>query len=145
MICTLPGRNRHYELGETVLVATGLNRFLFRVTKLQTNRPLFVTHCSRSDIILGFAAHTHKMELEGKPFQGALILSGPTPDKLNDYIFNMIKTYDLPAMHVPMSTANIVGRLQGFVSKLNIDDPARVSKAISHYERHIDFDTLLAR
>lgn len=56
---------------------------------------------------------------------------------------DMIKTEDLPAMHVLLTTAGVMQRMQHFVSKLNIDDKQRVGKAISHYESHIDFDQLL--
>lgn len=139
-------RSWHYDLRDVMLVATGLNRFLNRIEHLSfvtENRPLFVTHSSRSDIILGFAAHTHKRALEGRPFQGAMILSGRAPDHLTAYITELIKTHDLPAMHAPVPTAEVMKRMQGFVSKLNIHDKERVSKAISHYETHINFEELL--
>lgn len=74
---------------------------------------------------------------------GALILSGRPPDHLTNYVVDMIKTYDLPALRVNMDTANIVDRVQKFVSKLNLDDRPRVTRAVSHYEKYIDFDTLL--
>lgn len=76
----------HYDTQNVMLVATGLNRFLHRAEGLPCNRPLFVTHCSRSDIIMGFATHTHKMALEGRPFEGAMILSGRDSDEPTQYI-----------------------------------------------------------
>jgi len=84
-------RKRHYALKDAMLVATGLNRFLARVQGLETKRPLFVTHCSRSDVILGFAAHTHKLELVDQTFEGALILSGLETHPMSSYVLDMIK------------------------------------------------------
>jgi len=52
--------------------------------------------------------------------------------------------YDLPALRVNLETARIMEKVHRFVSKLNLDDRRRVACAVTHYEKYLDFDTLLS-
>ena len=51
-----------------VAVTTGLRRFLRKTNHRQRHegerRPLFVTHCTRDDIVLGYLAHFQKNKHE---------------------------------------------------------------------------------
>lgn len=48
-------------------------------------------------------------------------------------------------MMVEGTTHAAMTKIHNFTPKLNIDDTARVSVAVDHYEPYIDFDLLLQR
>ena len=53
-------RTMHYGVTDAFLITTGLRRFLrraFHERRRSWRRPLFVTHCTRDDLLLGFLAH----------------------------------------------------------------------------------------
>ena len=54
-------RSLHYGADNVQLVTTGLRRFLRKAQSTQAEenwkRPLYVTHCTRDDIVLGYLAH----------------------------------------------------------------------------------------
>jgi BioD-like phosphotransacetylase family protein len=129
------------------MVAVEIGRFIEKIIQAEQDnwsRPLFVTHVSRSDVILAFIAHSEKVKLEGKEYGGALILSGPTlRHTVIPYLVDMIKTYDLPVLHAPMQTYDIMDLMQHFTPKLHQDDIVRVSTAAKHYRNYIDFDNIL--
>lgn len=56
-------RRLHYKTDDAFLVTTGLRRFLRRAFQQRDStwmRPLFVTHATRDDLLLGFLAHHQK-------------------------------------------------------------------------------------
>ena len=56
-------RPLHFGVNDAFLVTTGLRRFLRRAFQQRDrswNRPLFVTHATRDDLLLGFLAHHQK-------------------------------------------------------------------------------------
>lgn len=57
-------RGLHYGVDDAFLVTTGLRRFLrraFEQREQSWRRPLFVTHVTRDDVVLGFLSHFQKM------------------------------------------------------------------------------------
>ena len=127
------------------MIATNLGRFLEKVTEADaSSRPLFVTHVSRHDIILGFIAHAQKCKLEGRDYGGAMILSGPVPKHtVMPYIVDMIKTYDLPVLHAPMQTYEIMEAMLHFTPKMHEEDLVRADVAANHYRQHSDVNRIL--
>jgi hypothetical protein len=60
-------------------VVTDLRRFLnlLEADAGQQTRTLYMTHCSRDDIILGFLSHCQRMRASGQTnFEAALMLCG---------------------------------------------------------------------
>jgi len=142
-------RESHYDISQMVMVATDLNVF---AEKLHNARdagminPLLVTHCTRTDIILGFLAHYQKESIRNQTFKGALILSG-TPERgysPAEYVKSIGAAYKAPLLFAGVPTYAVMDQLRGFTPKLHIDDKHRVQHAIDHYEPYIDFDKLLA-
>lgn len=141
-------RTRHYNHAQISMIGTGLNRYLEKVMEASANNfnsPLYVTHVSRSDIILGFVAHSQKCKLEGKEYYGAMILSGPAAShSMMPYILDVIKTYDLPVLHAPMATFQIMEAMLHFTPKMNEHDLVRANAAAEHYRKFLDIDRIFS-
>ncbi len=162
-------RGLHYGAGDVTAVTTGVRRFLRKTRHRQRHanerRPLFVTHCTRDDIVLGYLAHYHQNKNEidvrraafgrgarvSQSWLGALIISRGSAEGVVDdddtplpYLVEIAKAHDAPIMVAPGGTTEVADSVERFTAKLHINDPLRVAAAIGHYEPHIDFDTLLA-
>ena len=138
-------RMRHYNVTETNLVTTSLNRFLENLRD-KPSRTMYVTHVTRNDIILGFLAEHQRKQAEGKSFEAALVVCGRKPRyDIFPEIKDMVQSLNAPVLHVEQSTYKAMEQIQQFTPKLNIDDKTRVNQAIAHYEPYIDFDLLLKR
>ena len=126
-------------------------------------RPLFVTHATRDDLLLGFLAHHQKKmsEQEGSisradDWAGAMILSvgassafpdvedtTPEDKEALPYLTQMAIDADAPVVQTELGTIDALERIKSFTPKHNIADTSRVKAAIEHYEPMIDFDQLL--
>ena len=148
-------RKLHYGADNVQIVTTGLRRFLRKAQSTQQEenwkRPLYVTHCTRDDIVLGYLAHHQRNVKQQQEWVGAMILarghvgSSPWMDDLTPmpYLMEMVQSYDAPVMLVDHGTLEVEKRIQGYTAKLSIRDPSRVAAAIDHYEPHIDFELML--
>jgi len=158
-------RSLHYGTDDAFLVTTGLRRFLRRAfeQRAEWRRPLFVTHATRDDLLLGFLAHHQKKmkqqdgRVSGKTdWAGAMILSvGASkafpdlddgfPDDVQplEYLLKMAKATDAPVLITKLGTVDALERVRSFTAKHTINDQVRVQAAIDHYEPQIDFDVLL--
>lgn len=158
-------RSLHYGTDDAFLVTTGLRRFLRRAFEQRADwrRPLFVTHATRDDLLLGFLAHHQNkmMEQDGcvsgpTDWAGAMILSigaskafpdldegFPDDREPLEYLLNMAKTTDAPVLITELGTVDALERVRSFTAKHTISDQVRVRAAIEHYEPQIDFDVLL--
>ena len=66
-----------WHFDTTALVAMNLNVFIEKLHKERHSKTLFVTHASRSDLILGFLMHKNvHEEYWGKAWRAGLILAG---------------------------------------------------------------------
>jgi len=137
-------RKGHYPLERAHLVVTDLRRFMTMLEEDHETRTLYITHCSRDDIILGFLSHCQKMRRQGshQNFEATLLLCGLHTEDFYDAIHHMAEATDLPIMHVPLTTHATLLALRGFVPKLNTRDKARTDAVIAHYEPFLDFDAL---
>lgn len=146
-------------------VSSGLRRFLRRAFEQRGaswTRPLFVTHATRDDLLLGFLAHHQKMmaeqghQVDGPGlWAGAIVLSCgasrdfPDLDDLSDdhkplsYLMKMAKDSDAPVLLTKKGTVEALEAIKEFTAKHNVRDHTRVKAAIDHYEPRIDFDTML--
>lgn len=161
-------RSLHYGADDVVAVTTGLRRYLRKTQHRQQNegerRPLFVTHCTRDDIVLGYLAHFQKNKHEidvrraafgrgarvGSMWLGSMVLCQGENEGVSEddnhalpYLMDIVKAYDAPIMVAPAGTVDVADNIAAFTAKLNIGDRSRVAAAIAHYEPHIDFDVLL--
>lgn len=158
-------RGIHYQPVDAFLVTTGLRRFLRRAFEHRGRtwtRPLFVTHSTRDDLLLGFLAHHQKMMTEqggsiSKPgeWSGAMVLSVGASAAFPDleqhaddlealpYLKQMAIDTDAPVIITPYGTIDALDSIKSYTPKQNIGDQARLQAAIDHYEPQIDFETLL--
>jgi len=158
-------RHLHFRPDDAFLVTTGLRRFLrraFEQREFGWDRPLFVTHATRDDLLLGFLAHHQKKLAEqggrigDDDWAGAMVLSvgasATFPDLVEhsddveplSYLMRMAVDTDAPVMITPLGTVDALERIKSFTAKHNVNDFSRVEAAVQHYEPQIDFDTLLA-
>ena len=152
-------------------MTTGLRRFLRRAFQQREKlwrRPLFVTHATRDDLLLGFLNHHQKMMTQqggrvtdAEDWAGAMVLSvgasAQFPDLDADvaeddaiaeripfsYLTQMAVDLDAPVLVTSLGTLDALDRMKTFTAKHNINDTRRVKAAIAHYEPQIDFDALL--
>lgn len=160
LLAGLHCRSKHYSHLNVELITTGIRRFMRKATQFdQWRRPLFVTHCTRDDVVLGYLAlHQHFRVTEHEdrragiePWAGAMILctgydgSGHEDDHQPlPNLVEMVKAYDAPVIITYKGTVATIDALGSITAKLNINDRARVAAAIEHYEPHINFDLLLS-
>mmetsp|Transcript_2240 Transcript_2240/g.3037 ORF Transcript_2240/g.3037 Transcript_2240/m.3037 type:complete len:383 (-) Transcript_2240:196-1344(-) len=141
-------RDEHFDVGHLHMICTDLNVFVEKLYgSVHPINPLLVSHCTRTDVILGFLAHYQKRALckTSSSFRGALILSG-TQEKgyaPGDHIKEIARTYEAPLLFAGVSTFKVVDRLRDYTPKLHIHDRERVEAAINHYEPYLDFETML--
>ena len=138
-------RRGHYPLDRASLVVTDLRRFMALLEEDHQTRTLYITHCSRDDIILGFMSHCQRMRMSGQGnFEAALLVCGHHSEDFYDHIREACEaTCDHPIMHVPLSTHAALLALRSMVPKLNARDKVRTDAAINHYEPFLDFDRIL--
>jgi hypothetical protein len=127
------------------------------MTLLEEDHPtriMYLTHCSRDDIVLGFLSHCQRMRqrgyaaargvgASGSNFEAALLLCGHHSEDFYEAIQDMASATDFPIMKVPMTTHDTLLALKSFVPKLNTRDKVRTNAVIQHYEPFIDFDRLV--
>jgi len=68
-------RMRHYNVDQINLITTSLGRFLENLRNKPT-RTLYITHCTRNDILLAFLAEHQRSVTEGKATESAMIVCG---------------------------------------------------------------------
>jgi len=161
-------RRLHYKVDDAFLVTTGLRRFLRRAFQQRDStwmRPLFVTHATRDDLLLGFLAHHQKRmtqqggEIVGKDrWAGAMVLSCGASKAFPDlheheqyaddtepleYLTQMALDTDAPVIVTKLGTVDALECIKSYTAKHNINDRSRVRAAIEHYEPQIDFYVLL--
>ncbi|KAL1503498.1 hypothetical protein AB1Y20_011979 [Prymnesium parvum] len=158
-------RGLHYGVHDAFLVTTGLRRFLrraFEQREANWNRPLFVTHATRDDLLLGFLAHHQKKmkqqenEIHGADmWAGAIVLSIGASRNFPDlefvaddhqplsYLVKMAVDTDAPVLITNKGTVDALECIKSFTAKHNITDRVRITAAIEHYEPQIDFDLML--
>lgn len=148
LMCGREYRLRHYNANDINVVTTNLTRFLENLRE-KPARTLYICHCTRDDLIVGFLAEFERRRRLGeeKDFQAALIVCGREGKySLRPEIQDMMVGVEgAPIMGVGMPTQSVMTNIYNFTPKLNIDDTNRVQIAVNHYEQYIDFDTLLDR
>jgi BioD-like phosphotransacetylase family protein len=124
------------------LVTISLRRFLEKLSQnpQRFQNTCFVTHASRSDIIMGLLSH-HKFL---KSFKGGLITTGSPPgNQLQQYVIEYIKHQSLPVLNVDLSSSKTMKVIEQYTPKMKSNDQDRTGSIVDHYEPHIDFDTLI--
>mmetsp|Transcript_74503 Transcript_74503/g.148080 ORF Transcript_74503/g.148080 Transcript_74503/m.148080 type:complete len:403 (-) Transcript_74503:370-1578(-) len=156
----------HYGVDDAFLITTGLRRFLRRAFEQREKvwrRPLFVTHATRDDLLLGFLAHHQRVRAQlgdispqASDWAGAMVLSTGASKAFPDlqehmddieplsYLVDMAKQVDAPVIITSLGTIDALEAIKKYTAKHNINDTSRVQAAIDHYEPQIDFDTLLS-
>lgn len=135
------------------MITTGLPHFARKLERLleedddDESRCCWVTHCTRSDIVLGYLSFVNKTLASGKPYRGGLILTGSSTD-IGDasfrWVLDHIKHAQVPILNVKATTYEVMHALENYTAKLNNTDDKRSKKVVRHYEQYIDFDALLA-
>ena len=148
-------RLRHYQVQDLNLVATSRQVFL-NALKNNPSRTLYVSHASRTDILLGFLQDHPTKNISNAAddgaHQAALVVTGsdeyPLSDQVLDWIGQMSPDEAAaapPVIMAPHPTHKVMDMIHRHTPKLNYEDAQRANKAIEHYEPYIDFDLLLAR
>jgi hypothetical protein len=159
-------RDLHYGVSDLACVTTAVRRFLrkanYRETERKDMRPLFITHCTRDDVLLAFLAYykrsTRGLDVEHiteSDWLGAMVLCTgeceiTDPAFQNEdntslpYLMEIARAYDAPIMVTKMGTVEATNDMANFTAKMHIGDRERIKAAIDHYQPHIDFDALLA-
>mmetsp|Transcript_10207 Transcript_10207/g.23911 ORF Transcript_10207/g.23911 Transcript_10207/m.23911 type:complete len:452 (+) Transcript_10207:66-1421(+) len=144
-------RLRHYTMSDINLVTTSLQRFLENIRSRKPSRTLYICHATRDDLILGFLGEYQRRQKRPteNPFEAALLVCGRSESyTLSEEVEAMIRENDEGGPSIMMvegTTHAAMTKIHNFTPKLNIDDTARVSVAVDHYEPYIDFDLLLQR
>lgn len=133
----------HYD--NTSLVAMNLNVFMQKLAEERHSKTLFVTHASRSDLILGFLMHkdVHE-EYWGKAWRAGLILAGQAKHCPDQSLMSAIQKQNQPVLMSGKNTYETMLSITNYTAKLNPLDINRTIAAVDHYEEYIDFDTILA-
>ena len=85
------------------------------------------------------------VDFQGRPWHAGMILAGDSPrNKPLDSILAVVKKQDNPVLLSGRDTFQTMEKLNKYTPKLNPRDANRTIAAIDHYEKYIDFDTLLA-
>ncbi len=141
-------RLRHYQVQDLNLVATSRQVFI-NTLKNNPERTLYVSHSSRTDILLGFLQDHPKND---GAHQAALVVTGTDEYPLSEQVLEVIGTMSEdeaaaapPVILAPHPAHKVMDMIHRHTPKLNFEDAHRANKAIEHYEPHIDFDLLLAR
>jgi len=135
---------RHYPFDRAQVVVTDLRRFNSTLEESDP-RTLFLTHCSRDDIILGFIAHCHKLRAKEEHPEAALVLCGHHTEDFYRSVQDTVTAHDFPILTAPHTTQHALRLLQNFVPKFTFTDTVRVKAAIQHYEPFIAFENLGAK
>ena len=136
-------RAGHYPLERAHLVVTDLRRFMTQLEQDHQTRTLYITHCSRDDVILGFLSHCTRMRASGRGnFEAALLLCGHHSEDFYEAMQEAAHQADYPIMHVPLTTHATLLALRAFVPKLNVRDSVRSGAVIEHYEPFLNFDPI---
>jgi len=145
-------RFRHYTTQDMSLVTTSLKRFLENIRSRKPTRTLYICHITRDDLILGFLGEYQRRKARSSrssepPFEAALLVCGSGTYELSKEIEDMITDDDDgPSIMIARGTTHeVMTKIHAYTPKLNIDDTSRVSVAVDHYEKYIDFDLLLRR
>ena len=150
LICGSGHRFRHYTTEDINVVTTNLSRFLENL-RGKPARTLYICHCTRDDLIVGFLAEFERRRRNGvenqPPFEAALLVCGRGGKySISPEVRDMMTGVDgAPVMSVDLPTHDVMTRIHNFTPKLNIHDTNRVEAAVQHYEPYIDFDELLRR
>lgn len=123
------------------LVTTSLRRFMENLTfrRGEWLRTCFITHGSRSDIILGLLGHSQSPY--SPPFEGGLLLTGSPPgNKPHAYTLPYVRRSQMPVMTVGQSTTTVLAALESFTPKMSADDSERTMSVVGHYEPFLDFN-----
>ena len=157
-------RDLHFGTQDLACVTTAVRRFLrkthFRQSEKNETRPLFVTHCTRDDVLLAFLAYYKRstvplpdgvMDRDG--WLGAMVLCKGECDmdpkqSVEDnthlpYLVDIARAYDAPVMLTKLGTVEATNVMANFTAKMHVGDRSRIQAAIDHYEPHIDFEKLL--
>jgi BioD-like phosphotransacetylase family protein len=167
-------KQHHYEKFE--LVTAGLTHFAQKLHRLEkqghkeqvlgnvrgslgdpfssvpcaSSRTLYVTHASRSDAILGYLSHAHKvMKLNRNVFKGGMVLTGSEQEisgihsERLSWLKEQIGLSHVPVIAVPHSSHETMQRLHAFTAKLNKADPKRTDIVAKHYAQHLDIAGIL--
>eukprot|EP00924_Labyrinthula_sp_SR-Ha-C_P015005 maker-scaffold_9-snap-gene-5.11-mRNA-1 protein AED:0.02 eAED:0.02 QI:60/1/1/1/1/1/2/75/398 len=148
--------NNLWHFDSMELVSMGLDHFCERFSfndvnrQLLRNKTLYITHGSRSDVILGFLAQKKMMkemlQKENKlKWKAALLLTGSEEKYYpKGALLQAIKKQDQPVLLSKRNTFDTLMALNSHTAKLNEKDVNRTNAAIEHYEKHINFDLLLS-
>ena len=157
-------RDLHFGTEDINCVTTGVRRFLrkthFRQSERRERRPLFVTHCTRDDVLLAFLAYYKSKTvplpdwtMDRDAWLGAMVLCkgecdmDPARSKEDNthlpYLVDIARAYDAPVMLTDKGTVEATNVMANFTAKMHVGDKSRIAAAIDHYEPHIDFDKLL--
>ena len=133
-------RQRHF--GSMELVITSVSRFIEDSTL--DDSTLYFMHSSRTDLILAFLHAVHRHEKDRGAFPGGLVLVG---DREEDEALSQVSSFlgdaNLPVLYASGTVIDVLTDMQKYTAKLNVDDPSRALAVVDHYERHIDFETLM--
>jgi len=141
-------RFRHYTIRDINLVTTSSKYFLENIRSRKPARTLYICHITRDDLILGFLGEYQRKRSVSATFEAALLVCGRSDKyELSEEVESMIKDDDdgPSIMIVDGTTHEAMAKIHQYTPKLNIDDTSRVTVAVDHYEKYIDFDELLSR
>jgi hypothetical protein len=88
-------------------VTTSLRRFMEKIdSSPEMNTACFVTHASRSDIILGLLSHVRVTHGE---FQGGLIITGTPPRNIPaPFVLNPVRQAPFPILNAHHNTTDVL-------------------------------------
>jgi len=130
-------RYRHFQ--HSRLVAGSLQAYRDEIIPNE----LIITPASREDIIIAtLDKYLGVSKVEGKDFQGGMILTGrhaPTKE-----IIAYIKRFDVPVLYAPLCSYDAMKIITSYTAKTRNEDTLKVEKAIQLVEENVDFDLLIS-
>jgi len=151
----LSGTEHHTHYTDVQIVATGLRRFLEKLASGLYDESIFVSHASRTDVVLGYLSHCKLYQMEHKKaFPGGLLVCGEDTQKPgggtideNKHLIKAIRAADdtTGILFVNRAVQPAMVDIERNVAKLNADDPQRTSAVIKQYREHILTDKVIYR
>eukprot|EP00755_Sulcionema_specki_P025426 Sspe_Gene.83293::Locus_54631_Transcript_8_10_Confidence_0.447_Length_1468::g.83293::m.83293/K06873/K06873; uncharacterized protein len=127
------------RMEHVALVASSVEAFVQQM--MHRPNQLYITPSTRTDIIIALVAN---LRTGGYAEQAGLIITGQYPPQA-EKIVAKLQREAIPTILLPnMSAVEVLQRIMGFTSKIQIQNREKIGHAIDIIDQEIDFETLMA-
>lgn len=144
-------RLRHFD--KRLLMATSLSRFINLLQQDSHSKTLWVTHSSRTELVMALVEHVDACVANGEAWQGGLILcgseknaEGQSEQEIADAaaIRKALENSHIPVLYIQHDCTTALEKMNKYVAKLNADDQSRTRAMVQKIQPCLDYEALLA-